>query len=108
MLRSPEQREMREAVMRQSRVEFAAFEEATRELLDLGEAAVLLKVSRSTARRLLRNEPGVHLLAHARMFAADDSRGAQHHRPDLAAQRQPLAEAGNLGKTGFENAGDGF
>jgi hypothetical protein len=48
--------------MRLRHAEAGAFEEEYGHLLDLGEAAALLKVSRTTARRLLRNEPGVILL----------------------------------------------
>lgn len=62
MLRNPAEREMRQAALRHSYREREQFAEETGELLDLGEVAVELKVSRSTARRLVRNEPGVHPL----------------------------------------------
>jgi hypothetical protein len=61
-MRSTEAREARAGELRDHLRERARFEEEHGELLDLGEAAALLKVSRDTARRLLRNQPGVHLL----------------------------------------------
>jgi hypothetical protein len=62
MLRTIEDREVRQRALRDQQTVQIAFEEEHRELLDLGEAARALKVSRATARRLLRNEPGVNLI----------------------------------------------
>jgi hypothetical protein len=62
MLRTQEQRDQRAEEMLVRRHAALAFEEEHGELLSLAEAAAVLKVSRETARRLLRNEPGVHLL----------------------------------------------
>jgi hypothetical protein len=62
MPRNPEQRMARQQALHETRAELAHFEEEQEGLLGLGEAAADLGVSRSTARRLLRNEPGVYLL----------------------------------------------
>jgi hypothetical protein len=58
MLRSMEERVQRQDVMREDWRPLAA----ERELLTLTEAARALKVSLSTARRMLRNEPGVNVM----------------------------------------------
>lgn len=61
MLRNEEQRTARQEAMRHMQEQQATFDEGHR-LLTLREAASLLNVSRGFARRLLRNEPGVHLI----------------------------------------------
>jgi len=58
MLRSMEEREERASALR----EHLGMEQRLEDLLTLAEAAQILHVSRSTAHRLLRQEPGIHLL----------------------------------------------
>jgi len=60
MLRSPTEREERATALRERLG--AEQRESERDLLTMAEAAAALKVSRPTAYRLLRNEPGVNLL----------------------------------------------
>jgi hypothetical protein len=62
MLRSEADRERRQQEMLRLRERAAAIEQEHADLLTLDEAAALLRVGRSTARRMLLHEPGVHLL----------------------------------------------
>ena len=62
MLRNLREHEMRQRALRDRYREREQFEEETDELLDLEEVAAELKVSRSTARRMVRNERGTKLL----------------------------------------------
>jgi len=62
MLKTMEQRERRQEEMRLRREALARGTAEVSDLLNLDEAAALLRVSRRTASRILRREPGVNLI----------------------------------------------